>query len=145
MTLVKYKNNLDPIFTGFNHFFDDFITRDVPAYFPKGSLPKVNILENDNQFEIQLSAAGISKDDLNVKVDNDQLTISYDHKEDKSDEGVTYTMREFGLKSFSRSFNLPDTVDSSKIKANFVNGILILEIPKKEEAKPRPVQNIKIG
>ncbi|HHS95036.1 MAG TPA: Hsp20/alpha crystallin family protein, partial [Phaeodactylibacter sp.] len=63
---------------------------------------------------------------------------------EESDKGH-YTRREFSYAAFKRSFDLPDTVDSSKIAANYKDGILHLVIPKKEEAKPQPIRKIQVG
>ena len=73
------------------------------------------------------------------------LTISSEKKtENETKEGEQFTRREFSYQSFSRSFTLPETVESEKIKAKYDNGILKLNIPKKEEAKPKPVKQIEI-
>jgi HSP20 family protein len=74
------------------------------------------------------------------------LTISSEKKnENETKEGETYTRREYSYQSFSRSFTLPKTVDAEKISAKYENGVLSLAIPKKEEAKPKPVKQITIS
>ena len=113
-----------------------------------GSMPAVNVKETDDQFDLELAVPGMSKADFNIEIDADVLTISSEKKvskESKEDnkEG-RFTRREFRYNAFKRSFNLPDTVDNTNIVANYVDGILSVVIPKKEEAKPLPARKIDI-
>ncbi len=145
MTLVKRTNNLFP------SFFDDFLTRDLfewPKSNVETSVPAVNIKEVDDKYEVEVAAPGLSKDDFNVELNNNVLTIS-SHKEtknEKRDEGTGYSRREFSYSSFERSFSLPENVvDVDKINAKYKDGVLHLDLPKKEEAKPKPIRTIKIS
>ena len=113
-----------------------------------GSMPAVNVKETDDQFDLELAAPGMSKADFNIEIDADVLTISSEKKESKEEkedkkEG-RFTRREFRYNAFKRSFNLPESVDAAKIAANYVDGILSVVIPKKEEAKPQPARKIDI-
>ena len=151
MTLMKRNEGLFPSIPS---FFDDFLTKDIFDWGNRGmtqygySTPAVNILENDDNFEVTIAAPGMKKDDFHVELDNHVLTISSEReekREDKDKEG-NYTRREFRYASFRRSFTLPENiVEAEKIKANYEDGILKIMIPKKEEAKPKPVKTIKIG
>lgn len=148
MTLVKRNTGLFPSIPS---FFDDFFTRDL-FEFPKtsmnASLPAVNIRENDENYEVQVAAPGLTKDDFNIELNNNVLTISskQEVKNEEKDEDGNYTRREFSYTSFQRSFTLPqDVVDVEKINAKYKDGILSLSLPKKEEAKPKPVKTIKIS
>ena len=110
-----------------------------------GSMPAVNVKETDDQFELELAAPGMSKSDFNIEIDADVLIVSSEKKENKEEkEESRFTRREFRYNAFKRSFNLPETVDSAKIAANYVDGILSVVIPKKEEAKPQPARKIEI-
>lgn len=110
------------------------------------TLPAVNIKENTDAFVVEMAAPGMVKDDFKIELNNDLLTISSEKKnENESKEGETYTRREYSYQSFSRSFTLPKTVDAEKISAKYENGVLSLAIPKKEEAKPKPVKQISIS
>ncbi|MCF8218799.1 MAG: Hsp20/alpha crystallin family protein [Bacteroidales bacterium] len=115
---------------------------------PESNMPAVNVKEDDNEFNIEVATPGLKKDDFSVSVDNGRLTISAereDEKKDKDEEG-NYTRQEFSYQSFQRSFQLPDNVvDADKIKANYNDGILNVNIPKREEAKPKPAKEIKIS
>ncbi len=106
--------------------------------------PRTPLFRN---FEVEVAAPGLKKDDFKVELDGNMLTISSEKKnewEEKEDE--RYTRREFSYQSFQRSFQLPrDVVDENKIQAKYDNGVLHLVIPKKEHAKQRPPRMIKIN
>jgi HSP20 family protein len=106
----------------------------------------VNIKESTDEFEVELAAPGLDKKDFNIELNNDMLTISSEKKiENEIKEGQQFARREFSYQSFSRSFTLPNTVDNDKIRAKYENGILRVSIPKKDEAKPKPVKQIDIS
>lgn len=108
------------------------------------SVPPVNIRETDNAYEVELSAPGKKKEDFNINVENDLLTISSQFSETKTEEEGKYTRREFSFSAFQRSFTLPETVKDDDIKASYEDGILKIYLPKKEEALPKPKRNIEI-
>ena len=108
------------------------------------NVPAVNIKENDENFELELSVPGFEKDDFNIEVDDNVLTISSEVKSENETKEDTYTRREFSFSSFKRVFTLPETIDDGKINANYENGILRLSLPKKEEALPKPKRLIEI-
>jgi HSP20 family protein len=111
----------------------------------KFSLPAVNIIENETGFELALSVPGRAKEDFNIEIDTNVLTVSSDVKTEKETEGQKFTRREFAFKSFKRAFTLPDSVNADEIKADYVNGILKFSLPKKEEALPKPKRMIELG
>ena len=91
-------------------------------------------------------APGFSKGKFTIELNNDLLTISLEKNVEKeTKESENFTRREFSYQSFSRSFTLPNTVNSDKIGAKYQNGILKVSIPKKEEAKPKPAKQIQIS
>ena len=110
-------------------------------------LPAVNVKEEDDRFVLEVVAPGRKREDFHVEVENDLLRISSESKVDNSekDEQDNYTRREFQYTSFARSFQLPETVMSDSIGARYEDGVLFLELPKKEEAKPQPARRIEIG
>jgi len=108
------------------------------------SLPKVNIKEGEDGYLLELAVPGMDKKDFKINLDQDVLTISSDKKEEASEDRKQYTRQEFSYHSFERRFNLPEDVDSEKIAANYVNGVLSIEIPKRDEAKPQPPKAIEI-
>ena len=105
--------------------------------------PAVNILETEDDFQIQLAAPGLNKEDFVLEVENDVLTISA-KKVAEQKEGEKYTRHEFSYGEFTRKFNLPETIDNQGISANFVQGILTVTLAKKQEAKPQPARKIDI-
>ena len=144
MTLVRYQNQLPSLFDRFfnnelegwnrNNFSDTNTT-----------LPSVNIKENVDAFKVEVAAPGFEKSDFNIELNNDILTISSEkqiNNEIKEDERVT--KQEFSYQSFSRSFTLPELVEDDKITAQYEKGILSITIPKREEAKPKPIKQIEI-
>lgn len=97
----------------------------------------VNLLETDKTFELELVAPGLQKDDFKLNVSNNQLTISFERKEDNKQEGKEegWLRKEYRMQSFTRSFTLNDTVDQNKIEAAYQDGILKVSINKKEQAQ----------
>ncbi len=132
----------------FPGFPDDFFGRDTyPVHFDSfgfKNLPAVNILESDNEFTLEVAAPGLDKKDFKIDVENDCLTIASTREDSNEESNDNYTRREFRYNAFSRSFNLPETVDSEKISAKHRDGILYVSIPKKEEAKARPAREIAV-
>ena len=108
-------------------------------------IPKVNIVETDEEFMVEMAAPGMKREDFNVELDNDILVISSEIENNKEDNNASYTRREFSYESFRRSFHLPHSVEVDKIKAKYQDGMLKLVIPKKEEAKRKPPKTIKIS
>ena len=111
------------------------------------TIPAVNVKENDTSFTLELAAPGKTKDDFNIKIDRNVLTISSEFKnenEEIDDEGI-YTLKEFSYSSFRRSFTLPETVNADNINASYENGVLNVTLPKKEEALPKPKRLIEIA
>ena len=111
------------------------------------SLPAVNIEEQEDKYVLELAAPGKTKKDFNIELDNDLLTISSEIKEEhkSEDKDRNFTRREFSYESFKRSFTLPDSVDTSKVKANYKNGVLSVDLPKRDEAKKQPKRLIDIS
>jgi HSP20 family protein len=106
--------------------------------------PPANITETDKDFKLDLSVPGMKRDDFRIDVENGILTISSEKEEKMKDEGKNYKHREFSYSSFSRSFTLPDNVDENKIHAKYDNGMLMLNIPKKEVSVSKPKKQISI-
>lgn len=99
------------------------------------NFPPVNIVEKAEGYEVALAVPGFEKADFNVKLDDKILTISTEKKEEAVTEGNKMIRKEFSYKSFKRSFTLDDKIDAEGISARYENGILKLELPKKENQK----------
>ncbi len=142
MTIIKRKEAFPSLL---NEFFDQDWFNMNNGINGGSSIPAVNIKENDNGFLIELAAPGMKKEDFKVNLDHKVLSISSESKsESKSEEGK-YSRQEFNYQSFKRSFTLPESVETDKIEATYENGVLRLNIPKKDEAKPQPSRLIEIG
>ncbi len=103
-------------------------------------MPAVDIRETRDALELTAELPGVDPKDVDVTVENGVLTIHGERKFEKEEEGQTYHRVERVYGTFERSFTLPNSVDADKIKATYKNGLLILTVPKREEAKPKPVK-----
>ena len=100
------------------------------------STPALNILESEKGFQVEVAAPGMTKEDFDVKIDDDNhLVISVDKKTETEarDDDTCYLRREFSYSNFQRRMILPDTIDKENISAKAENGILTIDIPKREE------------
>ncbi|TLX70765.1 Hsp20/alpha crystallin family protein [Labilibacter sediminis] len=109
------------------------------------STPAVNVKEDEDKFDIEVAAPGMQKKDFKIELNHNLLTISSEKMNEKEDNTEKITRREFCYTSFSRSFTLPNSVKDDGIKASYVDGILDISIPKKEEAKDKGPKRIAIG
>jgi HSP20 family protein len=150
MTPVKRNGNLLNTLPG---LFDDFFAKDLfdwnnANFSMQGtSLPAVNVKETAENFEVEMAAPGMKKEDFKVELDNNVLTISSEKQnEHEEKEGEKYTRKEFSYQSFQRSFTLAkEAVDADNIQAKYENGVLRLTIPKREEVKQKPSRLINIS
>lgn len=111
------------------------------------SIPAVNIQESDDNFMVEVAAPGKTRNDFNIELDNDILTISSEEKKENEtpEKNGRYTRKEFSYSNFKRAFSLPETVDNEKIAASYENGVLVINLPKKEEAKVPAKRTIEIS
>jgi HSP20 family protein len=149
MLVLKRNNNWFPRVPStfdenlFNNFFDwnnESVTRSTQ--------PDVNIKENEKDYQIEVAAPGMKKDNFHIEVNKNVLTISAssESKNEEKDEEGKYYCKGFSYDSFNRSFNLGDNlVKEDKIDAKYVDGILRVILPKKEEAKVETSRMIKIS
>jgi HSP20 family protein len=108
------------------------------------TMPAVNVKEDDNQYIIDVAAPGMAKQNFKLELNHNVLTISADKEEEKEEKEHKFTRREFNYASFRRSFTLPNTAKEDGIKASYDNGVLSVTIPKREEAKVKPLKQIDI-
>ena len=132
-----------PVRKSIDSVVDDFLNT-IPSIWNDGftgiNTAPVNIYESANGFQLEVSVPGINKEDLKVNVEKGLLTISYEKKEETKQEDQKTVRREFGHRSFKRSFTVADQVDTENIQAKYENGILKLFLPKREQAKDNPKQ-----
>ena len=127
----------------FNDFFDnDWMER------ANATAPAVNVIEHENDYCVELAVPGMSKDDFQVHVDqNDNLVITMEKKEEKKNDKKEerYLRREFSYSKFQQTLVLPDDVEKEKISAHVEHGVLTVELPKrKSEASPNVVRHIEV-
>jgi HSP20 family protein len=140
--------NLVPVRKTSNVFspasLDRFFDTPFFRYFDDGTEsrrwnPAVEVFESEGELNFSLEVPGLDKEDLKIDVENGHLTISGEKKLE-TEEAKEYFRRERFYGKFSRTFRLPDTVDTEKIKANLTNGVLRISMPRKEEAKPKQIE-----
>lgn len=126
-----------------DNFFNNDLNYTVGAD-NTNTVPKVNVVEYSDRFELELAAPGYDKDAFSIKLDNNRLTvIGKVEKEDKAEGAIR--RREFSSNAFERSFILPKTIEADGIDATYAKGILRVALPKKEEAKELATREIAIG
>ncbi|MGN7986081.1 Hsp20/alpha crystallin family protein [Pedobacter sp. 22226] len=137
MTLVKFnpeKKN-SSLLPGFNDIFESVLGDTFFNDRRISSVPAANISESNTAYHIELAAPGLKKEDFRISVERDVLKISSQQKDENNMEKKNYNRREYGYSSFTRVFTLPETANVDSIRASYTDGVLILDIPKKEEAR----------
>ena len=132
MTLVKFNGR--PV-VNYDSLFNDFFNFPAAA-----SSPATNITETPTAYQLELNVPGRNKEDFKLTVDKGLLTVAYEKKEETVNEGVKTVRREFRYDSFTRTFTIDDKINADAIQAKYENGILKIELPKKEELKKEPKQ-----
>ncbi len=141
MTIIRFAQP-----TRLADIFDDMFTKSMEDIDKKNCdcVPASNIIEAEKSFEIHMSIPGYRKEDIQIELENNVLSI-YNDKRQEEEAEIKYTRREFGFGTFRRSFTIPKIVDTSKISADYNNGILIVALPKIEEAKSRLSRQITVA
>jgi HSP20 family protein len=120
--------------------FEDFF-RPMDEFFERGpwgrviNVPAVNVIENTDEYKLSFAVPGMKKNDFRIDIDGNLLTVSAEVEERKEEKKDEFTREEYNFSSFNRTFTLPDEVNKEKIEAAYVDGVLKLSLPKKEEAK----------
>jgi HSP20 family protein len=139
MSIIRYNAN-DFVPTSFSNlidrFFNESLTRTGGSSLERQGdtfVPKVDVIENDNSFEIHFAVPGLNKEDFKIELKDKSLTVSGERKFTNEVKDKKFRTVETNFGSFSRSFSLPENVDSEKINAKYDKGILELTIPKDEK------------
>ncbi len=135
MNLIRY--NPTALLDNVSSWFDDFMTEPV---FGGSILPAVDVRETDSEYLMEVELPGLTEKDVEVKLEKSLLTISSSKEQSKEEKKNGYVMRERRQSRFSRSFVLPEGIDSEKIAAEFKNGVLNLTFPKAPAAKPKTIE-----
>lgn len=147
MTLLKFNNPLAKQFDTrpmFAELYNDLIENFNPSYKTQ-NMPSVNIHETDDKFNVSLAVPGLKKEDFKIGYENGVLSISAEKKEEKTETQPNYSRKEFSYETFSRSFTLPEVANNEAISASYENGVLSIDIPKKEKKQKNDLQEIKIS
>jgi HSP20 family protein len=147
MSIIPYRpfvmnKWVDDLFENlFNRSLGGFDSKEVMF-----SQPSVNVLEEAQEYIVEVAAPGLTKEDFKVEIENGYLTIraQKEQKEEEERENGKYTRREFNFTRFQRSFHLPETVNAESIAAQYENGILKVRLPKVEVAPKEAVKTIEI-
>ena len=140
----RWTNDLFDSGTFFNPRLPDF-DRDFNSWDLHSNIPTVNVVENTKDYRLEMAVPGKDKKDFKIKVENHELTISSEKKDEVKEKKENYMRREFSYSSFSRTFRLPDNCIAEKIEAKYENGILILTLPKKEATVSNSSKEIKVS
>ncbi len=139
MALVKFYNN--PASKSFNNFMDGFFAT-VPSIFRDdfitpsfSSFTPVNVKETENEYVLEVVAPGFQKEDFKINLDNNTLTVSAEKKEEAENKNEKFIRKEYKQQSFKRSFTIDEHIDGETISAKYVNGVLTLNLAKKQEVK----------
>ncbi len=137
MNLIRYSPNSLTL-AGVDHWFDNLL--DSSLFGSSSAVPAVDVRETPEAYLMEIDLPGLSEKDVEVKVDNNLLTISSKKEETKEEKANGYILKERRAARFQRSFVLPDEVEREKISASFTNGVLALSFPKVPAAKPRTIE-----
>ena len=149
MSLIKFNNgnklfpswtneSLKNFLSNDNFFNHDFLEED-------SLMPAMNVKEHDKDFEIEFAAPGFSKKDFEVTIDDNTLNVCGEKQKETEEMDEGYTRKEFNYNSFKRSLKLPESINTDQeVKAIYKNGILKLNLQKKEEVKEQPKKVIKV-
>ena len=136
MSLIKSSNGQKGMRTLLSDFFDTekfFADR----FETTGWVPAVNVSDNEKEYNIEIAAPGMKKENFRVNVESGILNISAEQEESAEEEGKNYTRREFSYNSFSRSFTLPENANVEDIRAKYEDGLLKLSLAKKVPSAPK--------
>lgn len=143
MSLRKYNT---PLFPRWSNFFEGVLPEErfLPMDSKFNLVPAANIEEKDTEFIISMAVPGVNKEDINVEVHNNVITISSEKEETSEESEKHFSRKEYSYNSFSRTFKLPQNVQEDKIVANYENGELILQLPK-VEVESKKVKKIEVA
>ena len=139
MTLVKFNPNgnvkRNGVLPGFNDVLDSIFNDTFFSDRMMSRVPAANISESSDHYYVELAAPGLMKDDFRISLERNTLNISVEQTTAPDQQERNFSKREFSYTSFVRSFTLPESADDNGIQAKYENGVLHIEIPKREEAK----------
>ena len=136
----------NPFYSNVDQMFNDFLGasslfgRSVGEGLRDAWIPAVDVQETDNSFVFTAELPGLGKEDVDITLEENLLTLSGERQLSETEEGETFHRVERSYGKFSRSFTLPSQVDNSQVAASFKDGLLTIEVPKSEQAQPRKIE-----
>jgi HSP20 family protein len=145
MTLVRWQRarNMHTMQDEMNRLGNEFFRggmRDKPARWKGSWMPAVDMYEGKAAFTLKAELPGFSKDDVQLEIKDNVLTLTGERKRESDEKAAQYHRVERAYGAFRRSFRLPALVNADKAEATFKDGLLELTLPKAEEAKPKPIR-----
>ncbi|MGE7774981.1 Hsp20/alpha crystallin family protein [Chitinophaga sp. NPDC101104] len=125
-------------------FFSGWLDMNGKKNKPFLTVPAVNISEGKDAFKIAMAAPGMKKEDFRIDVSEGLLTVSSRTESKHEEEKDNYRKQEYNYSSFTRSFEIPESVIASKIEAKYTDGVLEIVLPKKEDTKTAPTVNVTV-
>lgn len=138
MTLVNFNNRTRNSAPYFNNVFDSLFSEALNKNYSVTKMPAVNIAENAEAYVIEVAAPGLNKEDFQLNVKKDTLSLWVEKKAAEDQVKKDFSRREFDFSSLARSFMLPESVDADKISAEYTNGVLYITVGKKDESQNAP-------
>lgn len=137
MTLVKFNGNNGnkSLMPGFNDVFESIFNDTFFNDRMIARVPAVNISETEDNYHVELAAPGLKKEDFKLSLERNILNVSVEKQQENAEDNRTFNKREYSYSSFMRSFTLPEAADCNNINASYTDGILRIDIAKREEAK----------
>lgn len=138
MTLVKFnsdKRNSGSLLPGFSDVFDSILSDTIFNDRLTTRVPAANISETEDHFHVELAVPGLKKEDFKLNLDRNVLNVSVEQRTEGDDQQKNYSKREYSYASWVRSFTLPESANAENIEATYTDGVLKIDIAKREEAK----------
>jgi HSP20 family protein len=137
MSLVKFnpENKKNGSLPAFNNVFDSIFNDTFFSDRLVARVPAANISETQDHYHVELAAPGLKKEDFKLKLERDVLSVSVEQSHEENQNERSYAKREYSYSSFVRAFTLPESANPEGITAKYENGVLIIDIAKREEAK----------
>ena len=132
-------NNLRSLQKEINSLFEDDFFPASDGLFDRTYSPTVDVVENPDEYLVTCELPGVSETDIDVQVADNVLTIKGEKKDEKENSGKRWYKRETWYGSFQRTIPMPSGIDGEKIRGELENGVLRLNLPKREESKPRQI------
>lgn len=139
MTLMRYSKPSSPLSKNFSDIMDEFFNEAVSSR-RDTFVPSIDVSETDEEFIITAELPGMDKDDIDIDLENNRLTISGERSIQTEEDGKKYHRIETKYGSFERSFQLPENVDEDSISASYENGLLKISIEKSEEEVKKKIE-----